>query len=104
MNRTLIPDFMFARAADITPEFLKNNSIAALLCDIDNTLSPYEDAVPDDEIRAWVQSLRDAGIAYAVDQIVDLVSNGVDGIHLYTMNNPEVARRISQSVSSLVRV
>lgn len=50
------------------------------------------------------EALRDAGIAYAVDQIVDLVSNGVDGIHLYTMNNPEVARRISQSVSSLVRV
>ena len=49
------------------------------------------------------EALRDAGIAYAVDQIVDLVSNGVDGIHLYTMNNPEVARKISQSVSSLFR-
>ena len=34
------------------------------------------------------EALRDAGIAYAVEQIVDLVSSGVQGIHLYTMNNP----------------
>ncbi|HBT64065.1 MAG TPA: methylenetetrahydrofolate reductase [NAD(P)H] [Ruminococcaceae bacterium] len=47
-------------------------------------------------------ALRDAGIAYAVDQIVDLISNGVQGIHLYTMNNPLVARKISQSISSLI--
>jgi len=46
-------------------------------------------------------ALRDAGIAYAVNQIVDLVSKGVDGIHLYTMNNPYVARRISENVASL---
>ena len=38
--------------------------------------------------------MRDAGIAYAVDQIVDLVANGVDGIHLYTMNNTYVAKKI----------
>lgn len=48
------------------------------------------------------EALRDAGIAYAVDQIVDLLSNGVDGIHLYTMNNPYVARKISQSVKNLL--
>jgi len=48
------------------------------------------------------EALRDAGIAYAVDQIVDLISNGVDGIHLYTMNNPYVARKISEAVRSLL--
>lgn len=47
-------------------------------------------------------ALRDAGIAYAIDQIVDLISNGVDGIHLYTMNNPYVAGKISNAVSSLL--
>ena len=46
--------------------------------------------------------LRDAGIAYAVEQIVDLVSSGVDGIHLYTMNNPYVARKITESISSII--
>lgn len=49
------------------------------------------------------EALRDAGIAYAVDQIVDLVSNGADGIHLYTMNNAFVAKRISDSVESIIR-
>lgn len=47
------------------------------------------------------EAMRDAGIAYAVNQIVDLVSQGVDGVHLYTMNNPYVAKRISESVKSL---
>ncbi|MCD7730700.1 MAG: methylenetetrahydrofolate reductase [NAD(P)H] [Oscillospiraceae bacterium] len=48
------------------------------------------------------EALRDAGIAYAIDQIVDLISNGVDGIHLYTMNNPYVARKISESIRSML--
>ena len=40
------------------------------------------------------EALFDAGIAYAVDQIIDLIASGVDGIHLYTMNNPRVAHLI----------
>ena len=48
------------------------------------------------------EAMRDAGIAYAVDQIVDLAANGVDGIHLYTMNNPYVARRITEAVSGIL--
>lgn len=47
------------------------------------------------------EAMRDAGIAYAVNQIVDLVSQGVDGVHLYTMNNPYIAKRISESVKTL---
>ncbi|KRN22278.1 methylenetetrahydrofolate reductase [NAD(P)H] [Lacticaseibacillus camelliae] len=48
-------------------------------------------------------ALRDAGIAYAIDQIVDLMVHGVDGIHLYTMDNPTVAKRIVEATRSLVR-
>jgi methylenetetrahydrofolate reductase (NADPH) len=48
-------------------------------------------------------AMRDAGIAYAVDQIVDLITRGVDGIHLYTMNDPYVAKRIYNSVKSLLK-
>lgn len=47
-------------------------------------------------------ALRDAGIAYAVEQIIDLASSGVDGIHLYTMNNAYVASKINESVTSIV--
>ena len=48
------------------------------------------------------EALRDAGIAYAVEQIVDLLANGVDGIHLYTMNNPTVAEKITRAVETLL--
>ena len=46
-------------------------------------------------------ALREAGIAYAIDQISDLIAGGVEGIHLYTMNNPDVARQIAGSISSI---
>lgn len=48
-------------------------------------------------------AMRDAGISYAVDQIVDLVANGVDGLHIYTMNDPYVAKRISDSVANIIK-
>lgn len=46
-------------------------------------------------------AMRDAGIAYAIDQIVDLSAHGVDGIHLYTMNNAYVAKKISEAVATI---
>jgi methylenetetrahydrofolate reductase (NADPH) len=47
------------------------------------------------------EALREAGIAYAVEQIIDLLSWGVDGVHIYTMNNPKTTRRILSSISSI---
>lgn len=47
------------------------------------------------------EALREAGIAYAVDQIIDLISNDVDGIHLYTMNNPYVAGKIFDAINTM---
>lgn len=44
-------------------------------------------------------SLKAAGLEYAIDQILDLRANGVDGIHLYTMNNPDVARYITEAAA-----
>ena len=48
------------------------------------------------------EGLFDAGIEYAVNQIRDLITNGVDGIHLYIMNNPEVARRVYEDIKDLL--
>ena len=48
------------------------------------------------------ESMRDIGIAYAVDQIADLLANGVDGIHVYTMNNPYIAKKIAEAVKTLL--
>ena len=46
-------------------------------------------------------ALREAGIAYASQQVADLIAHGVDGVHLYTMNHPAVTRRIWNNVSAL---
>ncbi len=48
------------------------------------------------------EALRDAGIAYALEQIVDLISSGVRGIHLYTMNSPYIAKKITSSIDSIL--
>lgn len=48
------------------------------------------------------EAMRDAGIAYAINQIVDLAASDVDGIHLYSMNNAYVARKISEAVSGVL--
>ena len=48
------------------------------------------------------EAMRDAGIAYATEQIIDLVANCVKGIHLYTMNKPEIAEKIRSNISSII--
>ncbi|MBS7527716.1 methylenetetrahydrofolate reductase [NAD(P)H] [Fusibacter paucivorans] len=49
------------------------------------------------------QALHDAGIIYASEQLVDLLSTGVDGIHLYVMNKPEVAKQLVDNVSNVLK-
>lgn len=50
------------------------------------------------------EALKQAGIAYAVDQIIDLLSNDIDGIHLYTMNKPETAQKIVNVINNLLLI
>lgn len=47
-------------------------------------------------------AMADAGIAYATEQIIDLMSNGAAGVHLYTMNNPYVARKTHSNLISMI--
>ena len=47
-------------------------------------------------------ALFDAGMSYALSQIIDLLVRDIDGIHLYTMNNPLVARRICEGIRNIV--
>ena len=47
-------------------------------------------------------ALFDAGMSYALSQIIDLLVSDIDGIHLYTMNNPFVARKICEGIKNIV--
>ncbi len=48
------------------------------------------------------EAMKQAGIAYATDQIIDLISNGIKGIHIYTMNKPWVAESILKNIDNIV--
>ncbi len=48
-------------------------------------------------------AMTQAGIAYATEQIIDLVANGVTNIHLYTMNKPWIARKIVENLSAIIQ-
>lgn len=65
MKDLFTPDLMLPTYREVTPELLRERGIRALLIDIDNTLAPYEQPDPDEEIRAWFASLAAAGIRAA---------------------------------------
>ena len=49
------------------------------------------------------EAMKQAGIAYATDQIIDLFANGVNHVHVYSMNKPEVAEAIMKNLSQIVK-
>ena len=56
-----------------------------------------------DRFGADPAAMKQAGIAYATDQIIDLYANGVQNIHVYTMNKPDVAAKIMDNVSAILK-
>ena len=48
-------------------------------------------------------AMKQAGIAYATEQIIDLLANHVNGIHVYSMNKPDVAQQIQTSLSEILK-
>ena len=49
-------------------------------------------------------AMKQAGIAYATDQIIDLYANGINNVHVYSMNKPEVAEQIQSNVSEILKI
>ena len=48
------------------------------------------------------EAMKQAGIAYATDQIIDLYANGITNVHVYSMNKPDVARKIQSNLSAII--
>lgn len=72
-------------------------------CELSGANMPSKLRVMLDKFSDDPESLKQAGIAYATEQIVDLISNGVNNIHIYTMNKPEVAGKIMENLSSVLQ-
>ena len=66
LSYLLVPDLMFEKFDDITPEFLLSRNITTILVDIDNTLAPYEEALPNERVIAYFKALSQAGIKVAL--------------------------------------
>ena len=49
------------------------------------------------------EAMKEVGINYAAQQIIDLITNGVDGIHIYTMNRPEIAKSVFESIPTILK-
>ena len=88
--------------AGIMP-ILNRNQALRLLKTCENIHLPRKFKAILDKYENDPESLRAAGLAYAVDQIVDLVTQDVAGIHLYTMNNAEVAHQVHQATKPLFK-
>lgn len=56
-----------------------------------------------DRFGDYPEAMRQAGIAYATDQIIDLLANGVKHVHIYSMNKPDVAAAIMENLSEIVK-
>ena len=88
--------------AGIMP-ILNRNQALRLLKTCENIHLPRKFKAILDKYEHDPESLRAAGLAYAVDQIVDLVTQDVAGIHLDTMNNAEVAHQVHQATKPLFK-
>lgn len=55
-----------------------------------------------DKFGSNPNAMMQAGIAYATDQIIDLFANGIKNVHVYSMNKPEVARRIMENLKGII--
>ena len=55
-----------------------------------------------DKFGSDPEAMKQAGIAYATDQIIDLYANGITNVHVYSMNKPEVAEKIQSNLSAII--
>ena len=78
MKFTLVPDFVFDKFNDLTPQMLKSLGIKGVLLDIDNTLEPYENPMPGEHVVSWLSALKEQGIGCAF-----VSNNGKERVALF---------------------
>lgn len=83
----------------ITRRVQVKNAVKLSGCNVPERFKSIVDAFGDTEA-----AMRQAGIAYATDQIIDLMANGVKHIHVYSVNKPEVAAGIQKNLSEILKI
>jgi len=78
VRKYLVPDWYFDDVYALTPEFMRQNRITVLICDIDNTLEPYEEPVPTPRLLEWIKTMEESGIRFAF-----VSNNHADRVELF---------------------
>ena len=66
MPFSIIPDRLYGRYTELTPDVLDSLGIRLLLCDLDYTLAPRRVERPDNTLRDWIGRCRDAGVTVVI--------------------------------------
>lgn len=64
---------------------------------------PYQLSTMIESYYDYPEAMKEIGINYATHQIIDLITNGVDGIHIYTMNKPDIAKAIFNNIPTVLK-
>ena len=80
-----------------------NGKQIARICQMSGTILPQRFYAIVDRFGDDPKAMQQAGIAYATDQIIDLIANGINNIHVYSMNKPEVAAAIMTNLSEIIK-
>jgi methylenetetrahydrofolate reductase (NADPH) len=73
------------------------------ICKLSNTVLPPRFRMIIDKFSGNSSTMSQAGIAYATEQIIDLIANDIHHIHIYTMNKPDIAGRIMNNLSEILK-
>ena len=79
-----------------------NSAQIKRICSMSGTYLPSRFKAIVDRFGDNPAAMKQAGIAYATEQIIDLIANHVNGIHVYSMNKPDVARKIQENLSEIL--
>lgn len=82
----------------ITKRAQVKNAVKLSGCNVHERFKNIVDRFGDTE-----SAMSQAGVAYATDQIIDLIANGVNHIHIYSMNKPEIAKAIQDNLSEIIK-
>ncbi len=80
-----------------------NSRQIARTCELSGTSLPSRFRMIVDKFGDDPAAMKQAGIAYATEQIIDLFANGIPAVHLYTMNKPDVAAAILSNLSEILK-
>ena len=66
MGFTFVPEYIFRTFDEASADFLYNIGVRGIILDVDNTLEPYENALPGEKVTIWLNSLKERGISASI--------------------------------------